>query len=294
MKKSISIIILAAVMLIPSVTLADAVVGDSVITLGNDLTKEQRDELLKEMDATGDEYLITVTNQEEHEYLGNYISKAQIGSRALSSSKITIEEKNSGLTVETNKINWVTDEMYLNALMTAGVKDASVYVTAPFEVSGTAALTGLIKAYEHTTGEEISEDVKQIANEELVETAKLADEVGSENASALIAKVKEQIAEKGMPENEQDLRELIEQSAQDLDVTLSEEDMNRLTDLFNKMKDVNIDWDLVSDQLDKVKDKITNFIESEEGQNFFQSVKEFFVAIWEAIISVFNGEEQTE
>ena len=29
--------------------------------------------------------------------------------------------------------------MYLNALMTAGVKDAKVYVTAPFEVSGTAA-----------------------------------------------------------------------------------------------------------------------------------------------------------
>ena len=38
--------------------------------------------------------------------------------------------------------------MYINALATAGVKDASVYVTAPFSVSGTPALTGIIKAYE--------------------------------------------------------------------------------------------------------------------------------------------------
>lgn len=68
--------------------------------------------------------------------------------------------------VQTHNISRITDEMYLNALMTAGVKDAKVYVTAPFEVSGTAALTGLMKAYETTSGEKISEDVKKVANEE--------------------------------------------------------------------------------------------------------------------------------
>ena len=45
-------------------------------------------------------------------------------------------------------INWVTDAMYTNALITAGVKDAEIQITAPFKVSGTAALTGLMKAYE--------------------------------------------------------------------------------------------------------------------------------------------------
>src|SRR5690606_28961916 len=124
---------------------------------------------------------ITVTNEEEHKYLGDYIPKAQIGSKAISSSKIQIEKKGSGLEVQTNNINWVTDEMYLNALMTAGVKDANVYVTAPFEVSGTAALTGLIKAYEVSTDKAIPEDVKQVANQELVETAKLGDKIGDEN-----------------------------------------------------------------------------------------------------------------
>ena len=94
---------------------------------------------------------IYVTNQEEHKYLGSYISKAKIGTKALSSSKITIGEENSGLNVTTHNINWVSEQMYVNAMTTAGVKDADVYVTAPFTVSGTAALTGILKAYETTT-----------------------------------------------------------------------------------------------------------------------------------------------
>ena len=101
----------------------------------------------------------------------------------------------TGLKVETKNINWVTEEMYINALATAGVKDASVYVTAPFSVSGTAALTGIIKAYEVSSDKVIPEDVKQAANQEMVTTAKLGDEIGTEQASALVTKIKEKMAE---------------------------------------------------------------------------------------------------
>lgn len=194
------------------------------------------------MNATSDDQIITVSNEEEHQYLGDYIPKATIGTKAISSTSITIEESGSGLEVKTKNINWVTDEMYLNALMTAGVKDASIYVTAPFEVSGTAALTGLIKAYEITSEEAIPEDVKQVANEELVTTAKLGDEVGAENASALMAKIKDEIAQNGIPETDADIRTMIENAANELGITLSEEQINSLIDLFNKMKDINIDW----------------------------------------------------
>lgn len=104
--------------------------------------------LLAEMKAPKDATIITVSNEEEHQYLGNYISKALIGTRAISSSAVTVAKQGSGLEVETKNINWVTDEMYINALITAGVKDAKIYITAPANVSGTAALTGIIKAYE--------------------------------------------------------------------------------------------------------------------------------------------------
>ncbi len=293
MKKYIISFIALLLFAFPSLTYADAAVGDMIITLGENLTEEQKQTLLKEMNAAADDQIITVSNAEEHQYLGDYIPKATIGTKAISSTSITIEKAGSGLEVNTKNINWVTDEMYLNALMTAGVKDASIYVTAPFEVSGTAALTGLIKAYEISSEEAIPEDVKQVANEELVTTAKLGDEVGAENASALMAKIKDDIAQNGMPETDAEIRTMIENAANELGITLSEEDINSLIELFNKMKDINIDWNQVGDQLDQARDKISNFLNSEEGQTFLQQVKDFFIALWNAIISIFTNNEQS-
>lgn len=289
MKKFLFSIIFFLSLAVPSTGFADSAVGDVIITLGSDLTEQQKQDLLKEMNAPENPQIVTVTNEEEHKYLGDYIPKAQIGSKAISSSKIQIEKSGSGLEVQTNNINWVTDEMYLNALMTAGVKDANVYVTAPFEVSGTAALTGLMKAYEVSTDQAIPEDVKKVANQELVETAKLGDKIGEENASALIAKVKEQLSENGVPSNDQELREMIENAAKDLNITLSDDDINHLMNLFNNMINVNIDWDQVGQQLDQAKEKISKFLESEEGQNFLQQLKDFFSSLIDSIASFFSG-----
>ncbi|USK32399.1 DUF1002 domain-containing protein [Bacillus sp. F19] len=291
MKKILVSIMAFALFAFPTIGLADAAAGDKIITLGKNLTEEQKQSMLDEMGADDNSQVIEVTNEEEHKYLGNYIPKAQIGTKAISSSAITIEKSGSGLEVNTKNINWVTDEMYLNALMTAGVKDATIQVTAPFEVSGTAALTGLLKAYEVTSDEAIPEEVKQVANEELVKTAELGDKVGEENASALMAKIKGDIANNGVPETDAEFRELIEKAASDLGITLSEEEINSLVALFNKMKDVNVDWDQVGQQLDKAKDKISNFIDSEEGQTFLDQLKEFFIALWDAIISIFSNKD---
>lgn len=43
------------------------------------------------------------------------------------------------------------------------------------------------------------------------------------------------------------------------------------------------------DQLDKAKDKITKFLDSDEGKGFIQKVIDFFVSIWNAIVSIFTG-----
>ena len=288
MKKLKNVILLACMLLIlPINSYADVAVGDMIITLGEDLTEEQKNTILTEMNAPEDAQIITVSNEEEHKYLGNYISKSLIGTRAISSSAITLSEKNSGLEVETKNINWVTDEMYLNALITAGVKDADIYVTAPFEVSGTGALTGLIKAYEVSAEKTIPEDVKQAANEELVKTAELGDSIGADNASALIAKVKEKMAN-NPPKTEADIRALIEQAAKELGITLTEEQIQSLIDLFNKLKDLNIDWNQVGEQINIAKNKITNFLESEEGQGFLDKLKQFFISLIDAIKAMFS------
>lgn len=274
-------------MINPVHTFADIAEGDMIVTLGENLSEDQKKSLLSEMGAPNDVLIVTVSNQEEHQYLGKYVSKSLIGTKAISSSAITIEPKGSGITVETKNINWVTDEMYVNALITAGVKDAKIYITAPITVSGTAALTGIIKAYEISADKTIPEEVKQAANQEMVETAKLGDSIGDQNAAALIAKVKEEIA-KNKPKNDEELRKIIEQAAKDLNVNLTDDEMQRLMDFFNKLKDLNIDWNQVSDQLNKAKDRISKFLQSEEGQGFLEKIKQFFIWLIDAIKSIFS------
>jgi uncharacterized protein YpuA (DUF1002 family) len=280
-------IMAAALFIAPLKMFADAAPGDVIVTLGQNLTDEQKNSLLKEMDVPADVQTVTVTNEEEHKYLGDYISKAQIGSKAISSSKITVGEKDQGLSVETNNINWVTEEMYMNALTTAGVTDAEIYVTAPFEVSGTAALTGILKAYETTAQIEIPEAQKQVANEEMVKTAELGERIGAKEATELMTRVKEEIA-KNPVQSEDDLRALIEKVAKDMGIELTQEELNGLIALFNKMKDLNIDWDQVQSDLKNISENLGDFLNKEETQSFIQKILEFLSALIEAIKSLFK------
>ncbi|MFJ8245351.1 DUF1002 domain-containing protein [Peribacillus asahii] len=286
MKKWVILTIMLC-MLVPYKAFADVAVGEMIVTLGENLTPEQKNTLLAEMKAPQDVQTITVSNAEEHEYLGSYISKALIGTKAISSSAVTFEQAGTGLKVESKNINWVTEEMYINALATAGVKDATIYVTAPIPVSGTAALTGIIKAYEVSSDKVIPEDVKQAANEEMVTTAKLGDEIGTEQAAALMTKIKEKMAA-NKPETPEELRTIIDSAAQDLNITLTEEQIQNLQDLFNKLKELNIDWNAVGDQLTKAKEKLDAFLESEEGQSFIDKIKEGFANLIEAIKALFQ------
>ena len=78
----------------------------------------------------------------------------------------------------------------MNALITAGITDAEVKVSAPFDVSGTAALTGIYKAYEDITGTTLSEIAKTIGVEELVTTGELAEYIGSNEATQIVNELK--------------------------------------------------------------------------------------------------------
>ncbi|WP_246476568.1 DUF1002 domain-containing protein [Salicibibacter cibi] len=279
----------AGVISSPTSAAADAAPGDIIITLGEDLSDEERETVLSEMDDGGEQDpIVEVTNEEEHEYLGEFIPAGQIGNNAISSSQITIAEAGSGIDVETNRINYVTEGMYANALVTAGVEDAEIYVTAPFEVSGTGALTGIIKAYEIETDIEIPEDQKRIANEELVQTGELSENHGTEEATELMARIKEAIAEEDV-ETEEDLRDLIERIADELGITLTDEEMDGLVSLFERMQNMDIDWDQVQNQIGQIRDNIDDWMSSDEAQGFVQSVLDFFSELIDTVRGWFEG-----
>ena len=94
MKKiKITILLILLLFSLPLQSFADVAVGDMIITLGESLSEEQKNMILSEMNAPEDAQIITVTNAEEHEYLGNYIAKSIIGTKTFSSSAITIQAK---------------------------------------------------------------------------------------------------------------------------------------------------------------------------------------------------------
>ena len=272
---------------------ADAAPGDRIVVLGEDLTKSQKNDILKEMgiDNPDDVQITTVSNADEHKYLGDYIPAAQIGQNAISSAIIVIGEKNDGLSIQLNNIDYITEQMYGNALSTAGVKDAKIYITAPFQVSGTGALTGIMQAYEVTSGETITEDKKDAATEEMVITSELSENetMNEEEAANFITIIKQKISEK-KPESKEEIKILIEEVANEKNYDLTKEEITKLVDLFQKFKDLNIDWDAVNQKIDETKGKVTDFLESEEGKSFLEKIKDFFKSLWNMIF----GENKSE
>ncbi len=291
MKKRILAILMLLTMIISLDSMkvyAEEMTGKVIISLGANLSEERKQAILDEFNVPEDAEIIYTTNEEEHEYLGGIIPKKQSGSNAISSVMITYTEKGSGLNVQTSdKITYITKEYYTNALITAGVEDADIKITAPVAASGTAALTGILKAHEISTGEVIDEDVKKVANEEMVTTAQLGEEIGVEEATELINKIKQEIADKN-PQTKEEVRNIIINVINNLNINLSDELIEKLVNLFDKMKDLDINWSEVTSQIEKFASKAKDYLSSEEGQGFLQKLKVFFNKLIDWIASLFK------
>lgn len=287
-RKLISIFLIVIIMIGSATAFADAVVGDVIVSLGDDLTEKEKEEILEEFNPQENATMIVTTNAEEHKYLGEVVPAGKIGNNAISSVMITYTKKGSGLKVDTSdKITYITDNIYTNALITAGVEDADIKITAPKNASGTAALTGIMKAYEISTGEVIDDDIKKVANEEMIRTAELGEQIGDEKASDLINKIKQEIAEKN-PKTKEEVRDIVINIINNFKLSLSDERIEQLVALFDKMKNLDIDWNQVYNQIENIAKKASDYLSSEEGQGFLQSLKLFFNKMIDWIASLFR------
>lgn len=269
---------------------------DKYISFGADLSQKERKAVLEGFGITEEEVAdyktVEVTNEEEHEYLGEYIDASVIGKRALSSVMIIKTEEGSGINVETKNISYCTASMYCNALTTAGLKDAQVTVVGPFNISGTSALVGAMKAYAEMTGETISQETMDTATDELVTTGEVADNIGDkEKAAELIAAVKQKVFSDEMT-TEEDIRDAVESSARALAIDLSEDDINNITDMMEKVSKEDIDVDAITEQAKEIYDKLKDSnidIGNVDTDGLFDKVGSFFANIFQAIVDFFKG-----
>ena len=256
---------------------ADVAVGDSIISFGADLSESEKDSIFKEFNPPENVQEIVTTNAEEHKYLGGVVPASKIGNFAISSVMITYTEKGSGLKVDTSdKITYITDESYINALITAGVEDADIKVTSPRNASGTAALTGIMKAYEVSSGEVIDDSIK----EGMIRTVEIGEVIGNDKAVELFNKIKQEIAKQN-PKTTEEVRDIIINIANNYNINLTDEQIEQLVSLFDKMRSLDIDWNRVSNQIEDIGNKATEFLSSEEGKGFLENLRLFFKALLE-------------
>ena len=287
-------------------TTVSVTTNKAYLALGSDLSADQRSTVLGLMGVSeanlGNYDVVYVTNAEEHARLDTYIAPSVIGTRSLSSVIVRPAEKGHGVTVVTKNINYCTENMYRNALITAGVEDADIMVVAPTSISGTAALIGALKAYERMSGTTVSDKALDTALNELVTTGELSQTVGSDSqAEEIISYVKAQIAANNL-DTEEEIEAAIRQGMKDLNVQLSEDDIKKTVSLMMKIKSMGIDFNVLAEQADdiyaKYKDQINagtfniDNVKLEDlglGKLVSNAVGGFFQEVGETVKSFFSG-----
>lgn len=286
MKKLITIlliIVMAVGMIVPAY--AENIQSRAVI--GADLTDDQIAAVYNAFGIKrGDAIELRVTNGEERQWLQGYVDESLIGTRSISCVYVELLPEGSGMDVTTSNITWCTGEMYISALATAGITDARIIVAAPFEVSGTAALTGVYKAYEDMTGKKLDDLAKLVSTQELTITGELANEIGSMDSTSIVNDLKLMLDETQKMTDDEIRAEIIDIAGR-YNVTLTNTQIQQLIDLCRSLEGLDADSlkarvEEVQGTLQKVSDaktKVVGFVETVKKvvtsvSSFFDKIKD--------------------
>ena len=230
--------------------------GMKVVTLGADLSDAQKQTMLNYFKVTSDEVqLMSITNQDERDHLASYVPLEQIGTRTVSCAYVK-PTQSGGIKVRTANLNWVTGNMIASTLSTSGVKNCEVVAACPFEVSGTGALTGIQMAYETASGEKLDETKKDLANQEIVVTGNLGDEVGKNEATTIVNQSKMEVIQNNI-QNGDDIQNVVVNVAQNNNISLSSDELKEVTSLLEEIAKQNYDYDDVKETLERVDENVT-------------------------------------
>jgi len=285
--KKITALLLALMLLGSSVCHADNI-SDSRTVIGADLDGNEIASVYKSFGIErGDVKELTVTNADERKYLEGQVDESLIGTRSISCIYIEAQGSGEGLDVSVENITWCTADMYMNAMVTAGITDANVKIVAPYKVSGTAALTGIYMAYEDITGKKLDEDAKLIGTKELTITAELADEIGSADSTAIVNELK-LILDQTKDMTDDELREQIKQIAEKYEVTLNDSQIEQLISLCRSLE--KLDVSALKEKVEQVQQYIKNIADAKGSvENFLSQAADTVTEFVNKVIDFFKN-----
>ena len=258
----------------PLVVRADS---SKVVTLGANLTDSQKNSMYEYFGTSSDKTeVIEVTNADERKYLEGVAPDEQIGTRTYSCSYVE-PTTSGGIQVKVSNLTYVTSSMISSTLLTSGVENCNVVAASPIEVSGTGALTGIMMAYEKATGTTLNDDQKAAATDELVTTGDLANNIGQDKAESVMNDVKKDVIEGGLTDAD-DIQNAVENAAKDNNVTLTQEQIDKISDLMKNISQY--DYDVKA-----LKNTLNNIDGKSEG---------FFSNLWNSIKGIFSGDDSSD
>ncbi len=222
-----------------------------VVTLGADLTEEQKNTMMRYFGVSYDGVdLIYINNTDEREHLGSYVPLEQIGNYTYSCALVS-PTSSGGIQVKTANLDWVTCNMIATTLSTSGVTNCQVVAASPFKVSGTGALTGVIMAYETASQETLDPVKKDLANQELVATGNLANEVGQSKATAIMNETKIEVVENNIT-NVQEINNIVNNVSNQYGVEVGPDQSMVIAELMQKIAEQEYDITQLKATLDMV------------------------------------------
>ncbi|MCR8744749.1 DUF1002 domain-containing protein [Romboutsia lituseburensis] len=294
-RKKATTLTLAAMLSLSTLTLSFAD-SSKVVTLGANLKPEQKQQMLKYFGVNDNEAVVLeVNNQEERKYLQGVASEEQLGKITISCSYVEPTTKGNGINVKTANLTWVTSSMIATTLSTAGIENANVIAAAPFPVSGTGALTGVMKAFEDATGKSLPEDKKELATEELITTGDLGDEIGQDKATGVINDIKSEIIKNGTKDTVQ-IADTINNITNNYNINLTDDQFKKIEDLMLKISQQDYDYGKIKNTLANVSDNVDKNLsalgESVGNSGLFDAIGNFFGGIGEWFGNLFNSNDK--
>ena len=238
--------------------------ASKVVTLGADLTDAQKQTMMKYFNVSSDQVqIMTITNQDEHDHLDNIAPQSQIGTRTLSCAYVK-PTQSGGIKVRTANLNWVTGNMIATTLSTSGVKNCEVVAACPMEVSGTGALTGIQMAYEKASGEKLDATKTKLANEEMVVTGNLADQVGKNEATTVVNQSKMDVIQNNV-QNADEIQNIVVNVAEQNNISVSQDEIDKVVSLLEKIAQQDYNYDDVKETLEQVDANTTGKASSDDN-----------------------------
>ena len=262
--------------------------GEARAVVGADISAEQTAIVYKSFGIDeGSVTELTVTNDEERKYLDGLVDASIIGTKSISCVYLEVLGDGEGLDVSVTNISWCTKEMYVNALVTAGVDNAKLIVTSPISgISGTAALTGIYKAYEDITGQPLDEIAKIAGTQELVVTSELADQIGSYDAVTIVNELKKVLAETANLTDDE-VKAEIKRIAQENNISVTDGQVDQLLSLCRSLE--KLDPDQLKAKVEQMQATVKKLAAAQSTiKEIGESLKTFFENVGKFLSNIFS------